>query len=401
MKLYAKSVITLAGVCLWGALPQVVVAQNEASSLYVEEGDKLLLFDGQLPPGSAKSDNPFSKRIGAALAAYEAEWLGLPNIDIAFGKTLKPGSIGPRVALVRKRLGLSDGDEFDAKMAKRVRLFRQMHGLSNGNQIDRDMVAALARGAGHYQRILKRNLAHADELPAYLGYRYVHVDLSNQRLQMIEDGVVIDEMAVVAGKASTPTPIMAGLLRHAVLSPYWNVPSDLVRDRYARRIIRGGDAYLAGAGFEVLTDYTDDARVIPASTVDWVAVERGEVGVRLRQKPGPGNGMGKVKFTFPNALGIYLHDTPSKHLFKETERLFSAGCVRVERPNDLGAWLFNGAMPAASGAREEVVSLPYPVPVYITYFTAQPDASGASHKITFRDDFYRHDAPKLSARSLD
>ena len=388
------------GAGLLGLCPIGASAKGDGfASLYVEDGDEKLLYEGQLPPGSAVQSNAFERALAAAHERYLSEWGGLPAVRIPAGADMKLGSSGARVGLLRKRLGLAPGNQFDAIVAERVRLFRQMHGLSDAARVDRAMLAALAKGPSHHARILKRNLDHAGELPAYLGYRYVHVDLTNQRLQMIEDGRVIDEMAVVAGKPTSQTPVMAGLLRHAVFSPYWNVPPDLVRESYARRIINGGKAYLARTGFEVLSDFTEDARVIPASSVDWHAVERGEITARLRQKPGPGNGMGAMKFMFPNALGIYLHDTPSKRLFGKSERLFSAGCVRVERPKDFAAWLYNGAVPLASGAPEQVEEFAFPVPIYITHFTASVAANSGGQQITFRDDIYGYDNRSLAQHS--
>ncbi len=396
-KPFFRQAIILVGAGLLGLCPSIVLAQGDGeSSIYVEDGDAALLYEGQLPPGSESVVNPFEQDLAAAHARYVKEWGALPAVTVPAGSDLSLGSSGARVALLRQRLGLSEGRQFDVPLADRVRLFRQMHGLSAAARVDRAMVSALNRGPAYYLAKIKRNLDHADELPSYLGYRYVHVDLTNQRLQMIEDGRVVDEMAVVAGKPVTPTPIMAGLVRHAVLSPYWNVPPDLLRKTYARRIINGGSAYLRRTGFEALSGWEDDARVLPASSVDWRAVERGESDVRLRQKPGPGNGMGKVKFMFPNALGIYLHDTASKQLFSKPERLFSAGCVRVERPQDFGAWLFNGQMPQPSGTPEEQVNLPFPVPIYITYFTAKPSMEGGEMRISYRDDIYSLDRTRLA-----
>ena len=394
---YLRRSLAVLGAGLLGLSPTVASASEDGlSTLYVEKGDAHLLYEGQLPPGSEEAPvNPFKASLQTAYTRYIGAWAGLEEIRIPAGGTLAQGASGSRVALLRQRLGMAPGSAFDAAMTERVRLFRAMHGLSAGGQVDSAMVTALNRGHRHYTRILERNLRHADELPAYLGYRYVHVDLTNQRLQMVEDGQVIDSMAVVAGKPNSQTPVMAGLLRHAVLKPYWNVPADLVRDRYARRIINGGQAYLRRTGFQVMSDFTHDATVVPASSIDWRAVERGDFPVRLRQKPGPGNGMGDVKFMFPNALGIYLHDTASTQLFSRSERLYSAGCVRVERPMDFGRWLFNGEMPQSSGMPEEQVNMPFPVPIYITYFTAVPDGD----RIAFRSDIYNRDARQFAQLS--
>jgi murein L,D-transpeptidase YcbB/YkuD len=120
------------------------------------------------------------------------------------------------------------------------------------------------------------------------------------------------------------------------------------------------------------------------------------VKVNLRQRPGPANSMGKMKFMFPNTAGIWLHDTPEKEKIDEAARLQSNGCVRLEDAPRFARWLFNGRPPSPKGARpEQKVDLPQLVPVYITYLTAVP--SGSS--IVYFDDFYGKDraAPRRFA----
>ena len=399
MKLFRQFLIAtwIAAFAMMAPSP-ALAAGDGVSSLYVEEGDSPLLYEGQMPPGAAEAGTPvqnhLAQQMSAALDRYLTEWSNLPEVNLPAGSTLRPGASGSRVEALRMRLGLAAGTGFDQDMAERVRLFRQMHGLSDGTSIDRGMMAALNRGHAHYAQILARNLAHAEELPGFLGHRYVMVDLATQQLQMVENDQVVDTMRVVAGKPETPTPIMAGLLRHAVFNPYWNVPPDLTQATYARRIINGGNAYLSRTGFQVVDQFGPDASVIPTGDVDWRAAARGETQVFLRQRPGAGNGMGDMKFMFPNALGIYLHDTPSTHLFAENTRLFSAGCVRLERPEDLGLWLYNGMMPEVGSAPEQIVPLQFPVPIYIGYFTAMPEGD----RIAFREDVYSRDVglPELA-----
>ncbi len=390
--LAAQSDLTALGIA--GFTLNSLPSPTSASSIYVEPQDEPLLYEGQLPPGSPPVSNPFKANLERAIQIYRADWARLPDVPLASGPVLQEGSSGERVTALRARLGLRPDGRFDTMVAARVGEFRDAHGLAAGSHVDAQMVAALNRDPSHYVRILERNLAHAADLPDYLGHRYVHVDLATQRMALIEDGRVVDTMAVIAGKASSQTPAMAGLLRHAVLNPYWNVPPDLVRQRYARRIIAGGRSYLTRTGFQAMTGYEADAQVIPASEVDWHAVERGDTDVRLRQLPGPGNGMGDIKFMFPNSLGIYLHDTPSKHLFARATRLESAGCVRLERPMHFARWLFSGEVPAPDGSPEQIARLPFPVPIYLTYFTAMP--SGAEQdtlRISYREDVYGFDRP--------
>jgi murein L,D-transpeptidase YcbB/YkuD len=127
--------------------------------------------------------------------------------------------------------------------------------------------------------------------------------------------------------------------------------------------------------------------------VNWREVVSGTRTVRVRQRPGPGNSMGKVKFNFPNGEGIFLHDTPSKHLFAKASRDLSNGCIRLEDAFRLGEWLMKGPAVAPSSEPEIHVALPEPVRVYVTYLTAQPTAADAEGhtQLSYVKDIYSID----------
>jgi murein L,D-transpeptidase YcbB/YkuD len=234
---------------------------------------------------------------------------------------------------------------------------------------------------------LRLNLERARAIP-HRQDRYVLVDAGAQQLWMYEGGRAIGSMRVIVGRTSEPTPMLAGNLRTAVLNPYWYVPPDLVRTRVMPGIRSEGMKYLRANGYEVMTDWTDNARVVDPETVNWDAVAAGRIELPMRQRPGPANSMGTMKFMFPNDFGIYLHDTPQKELFGQADRRQSAGCVRLQDAPRLARWLFGKAPKAPAGATEHEVALPAPVPVYITYLTAQPGKTG----IAFRKDFYGRDS---------
>ena len=239
------------------------------------------------------------------------------------------------------------------------------------------------------------NMDRARALPS--GGRYVLIDLASQRLWMIDGGQPVDSMRVVVGKAGMPTPLLAGTIRQATLNPYWNVPVDLARHNIAPAVLKGGAAYLAAKGYEVLSGWSADAQPLAPGSVDWSAVAEGETEIRVRQRPGQGNMMGAMKFEFPNRHGIYLHDTPDKGLFRLGSRTASSGCVRLEDAARLGRWLL-GREPVATGdAPEQQVALPVPVPVYITYLTVRPEGG----ELKMAEDIYGLDraaAVKMAAR---
>jgi len=196
--------------------------------------------------------------------------------------------------------------------------------------------------------------------------RYVLVDATSARLYMMEDGHVQDSMRVIVGKPETPTPELKSVLNYETLNPYWHVPADLTQKLVAVRVLKDGPSYLTDHGYDVVSGYTTDARVLPASSVDWKAVAAGSAQVYVRQRPGPANSLGHFKFDLPNGDGIYLHDTPKKELFASEERNLSHGCVRLEDAQRLARWLLGKDPPAAS-VPEENIPLPRPVPITISY----------------------------------
>lgn len=216
------------------------------------------------------------------------------------------------------------------------------------------------------EKVVRANLERLRALPAELGERYVIVDIPAARLWLYENGRPVDSMRVIVGRTEHPTPLMAATLRYAIFNPYWNVPEDLARDRYAPMVLREGVGALERQRMEVLSDWSTSAVPVDPRSVDWPAVAQGRVALRLRQKPGPRNGMGSVKFMMPNKRGIYLHDTPDRADFRHEHRLKSAGCVRVEDAERLARWL---GVSARDQGPEQRVALATPVPIYLVYRT--------------------------------
>jgi murein L,D-transpeptidase YcbB/YkuD len=247
---------------------------------------------------------------------------------------------------------------------------------------------------GDKQRaILAINLQRARILPTDQK-RYLVVNTATQRLYMYEGDKLADSMKVVVGqeRPDRKTPTMAGYLYYAALNPYWNVPPDLVWDDVGKYVDEYGLSYLKSRGYEVLSDWSDNATPVDPSTIDWKAVEDGSVQIRVRQLPGKENFLGKVKYNFTNPYGVYLHDTPRKELLDKDQRLFSGGCIRLEDADRLGRWLFGHQLQATSDDPEIKVKLDQPIPVYVVYMTAVPNGSS----ITYMDDVYGWDSERLA-----
>ena len=187
--------------------------------------------------------------------------------------------------------------------------------------------------------------------------RYVLVDAASARLFMMEDGRVRDSMRVIVGKPAAATPALRSVLYYATLNPYWNVPPDLAQTLIAPRVLKDGPTYLTERGYEVVSSFADP-QVLPPDDVEWEKVAAGEATVKIRQRPGPANSMGQMKFNLANAEGIYLHDTPKKELFAKDDRNLSNGCVRLEDAPRFARWLLGSDPPLGSAAPEQQIPLP-------------------------------------------
>jgi len=338
-------------------------------------------------------------KLRRGLMKYRQRWGSLPDIQIPSGAVMKAGSKDARVALLRQRLGLPAGGQFDAALEKKVRDYQAAHGMKVDGVVGNGTIASLNKGADHYERLIILNMERARRLPAAADKgRYILVDAGAAKLYMYENGKAVDSMNVIVGDSDRQTPMMAAELRFIQLNPYWNVPPDLSRTIVAKRVLEQGLSYLTERDYEVLSDWTDEATLLDPATVDWQGVYDGTVDIRLRRGPGPWNSMGDMKFMIPNDFGIYLHDVPEpeKPMFVTDDRWISNGCVRLQDAERLETWVF-GRPPVPSGESEERVDVPDPVPVYITYFTVAPGEDG----VVFRPDRYNRDEKLLARVKLD
>ncbi len=341
--------------------------------------------------------SPLYTSLRRGLMRYRAAWSHLPQVPLETGPMLRRGATGERVARLRERMGLPAGDRFDEALAAALQRYQEVHGLKADGVAGATTIASLNLGARHYERVLLLNLERARGLPGPNERgRYILIDAGEARLYMYEDGRLADSMKVIVGKAASPTPMMASMLRYASVNPYWNVPPDLARSLIAPKVLSQGLRHLNDERYEVLSDWTEAAQPVDPTTIDWSAVAQGTIEPRVRQLPGRGNSMGDIKFMMPNDFGIYLHDTPDKGLFAQANRWISNGCVRLEDAGRMTRWLFGRAPRSDNPDAEQRVDLDTPVPVYITYLTAEASQNG----VRFRADPYGRD-PELLARNAE
>lgn len=339
--------------------------------------------------GSGKSGpNPLFVDLARGLKTYQADWGQLPQGRIAAGSALKPGAVGKRIDALRVRLGLPRAGGYDDSLTRAVTNYQRVHGLAPVDGIaGPGTIASLNRGATYYERRIAINMERAYRLPTIGTFKkYVVVDSGGAEAYLFDRDRLADSMRVVVGSPKTKTPMMAVLMRNAKANPYWNVPPDLIRSLTAKRVREQGVSYLDQFHYELLSDWTDNARKVDPKTVNWKRVAAGKSDLRVRQLPGPWNSMGAMKFEMPNDYGIYLHDTPHKELFAQQDRWLSNGCVRLADYRRFADWVF-GRMPKAGSPWEQNFDLPRPVPIYLTYLTVTPSDEG----VLFRADPYALD----------
>jgi murein L,D-transpeptidase YcbB/YkuD len=338
---------------------------------------------------------PFYRHLHRALEHYQrvVDSGGWPPVGP--GPTLEVGDRGERVLKIRRRLvaegnpteaglaaGAADPQAYDSALARAVRHFQERHGLEPDGTLGAETVETMDVPAEERLLAVQLNLDRWRWLPRDLGERYVMVNVAGFQLSVMEKAAPVLRMNVVVGKDARRTPLFQDTLEYMVANPYWNVPPNIARKDILPLAARDPD-YLARNGFEVVN-------------------RRGGSGSGLRQRPGRSNALGEVKFVFPNDMDVYLHDTPARHLFKETRRAFSSGCIRVEKPKELAEYLLrtSTSLPPGSydslvaGSRERWVRLERGVPIYILYFTAWAEEDGT---VFFYRDIYDRDQVVMAA----
>lgn len=235
-------------------------------------------------------------------------------------------------------------------------------------------------------------------IPKDLGRRHLMVNIADYTLIGVEEGRTRLQMRVIVGRTYRKTPVFSEEMTYLVLNPYWVIPHKLALKDVVPKI-RKDPGYSHRQGIRVFTDWGPNAVELNRDDVDWDQMASGKLGLRLRQDPGPHNALGRIKFMLPNKYAVYLHDTPARRQFTALSRSFSSGCIRVEDPIGLAAFVLDDASawdPAAIQAiimagERRVLRLNRPIPVHILYWTAWSDAAGRIH---FRDDIYDRD-PQL------
>lgn len=320
------------------------------------------------------------------------------------GRKVLPGQAYAGLALVAQRLGalgdLAPGgaapERSDPGLVAALQAFQERHGLTPDGILGAGTLRELEVTPAARVRQIELGLERLRWTPPLQGPHMVVVNVPEfvlRAFDVSEKGVDVRlTMKVIVGKAlRTRTPLLAESMRFIEFSPYWNVPPSIARDETVPRL-RRDPGYLEREGLEFVTASGQVVTTLAPSHLD--AVLRG--GWRIRQRPGPQNALGGIKFVFPNNANIYLHDTPARGLFERERRDFSHGCVRLEAPVALArfvlrnepAWTEERIRHAMTAGVSTTLRLEHPVPVLIAYSTVVARAG----TVYFYRDLYGHDA---------
>lgn len=324
------------------------------------------------------------------------------------GPTLIPGKRHPHVAVLRQRLAVpvpaaatdgppADAELYDSSLQAAVETYQRENGMKPDGLVGRRTRITLNGGnpdQGEAKRKVDEELLIANMeawrwMPEDMGATHVWVNLPEYMVRVVKNGAVIHEERIISGQVDKQTPVFSHELETVVLHPFWGVPESIKVKELLPTLARGGTLQRQGLRLQY------NGKDVDATQIDW---SRADIRhYHVYQPPGDSNVLGVVKFLFPNKHQVYMHDTPTKHLFASSQRTFSHGCMRVRNPMKLAEVILkeDKGWDAAqvqnllqTGPENNNIALESKIPVHVTYFTATVDDQG---ELRTRPDMYLHE----------
>ncbi|MEH6579425.1 MAG: L,D-transpeptidase family protein [Amphritea sp.] len=294
---------------------------------------------------------------------------------------------------------------FDVMLHQALSRFQERHGTKIDGILGPESRRLLNITPRHRADLLMLNLDRQEDFLTHSGQRYIQVNIPEYKLRLYDQGEVLLDMKTIIGRKTRQTPVFNTTVKTLVINPSWNVPKSIAF-KDILPLWRKDKSYLSRRNLIVLSGWSDVRVVVPTDQVDPEEMYQGAKYYRLWEPPGIKNALGRIKFISRSQYAIYLHDTPTRHLFNQPKRAFSSGCIRLEKARDLAdALLMLASKPESPDLdplfdtdKTHKVSLAEPVPLYVTYWTAWVDENGV---LNFRDDLYRHDRVELAQRKRE
>ncbi len=333
-----------------------------------------------------------------------------PKLDlIADGPKVKPGKTDGRIPMIRARLqtlgfmtvevsGSDNVNQLDQDMAIALMAFQTSKKMKPTGIVDSATIKAFNKDdvADQHDKLVY-NLERLRWLPKNMGARHVLVNQAAFEVNVMDNGKSTWKSRVVVGQPTKQTYAFSDQIETVVFNPTWGVPASIIVNEYGPKS-RKNPSYLDNNGFIVKDK---NGNVISSTSIDWWNLGQAP-SFGVQQPAGDGNALGELKFLFPNAHDIYMHDTPSKDLFASAMRAFSHGCVRVQNPREFAQVLLGWDKATVAknieGQDSHSVPLKTKVPVHLTYFTAWADETG---KVQYFDDIYGRDTAMAKALAYD
>lgn len=331
---------------------------------------------------------------------------------VTLDETLTLGKSSEGVPSLRQRLIVTrdyepceesnEGLVYDKCLQKAVRHFQKRNGLDDDGEVGPNTLAVLNKTVDERIETMLLNLDRIKWLNDPKSKRHVIINIPDFMLYFEEDGELIQTMRTIVGTPKNPTPIFSNSVKTIVLNPQWNVPKSIIQKEYIPKLLRN-PGVLRKEKIEVYNGWGRDARKVNPASVNWRAYRYSKtVPYRFAQTAGTHNALGKVKFLFPNKFSVYMHDTPTKHLFKKDKRAFSHGCIRLQKPIELLETFstfednvdFEKSQKVLKGTKKVYLPLEERVPIDVVYLTAWVDYDG---ELQFRNDVYHYDEMQLKS----
>ena len=336
---------------------------------------------------------------------FEKQYDGKPLPAVT--KTIAPGSPYEGVPQLTKLLRLvgdlpadasvaPDATVYEGPLVDAVKNFQRRHGREADGRLGAQTVTDLNVPLSTRVRQMQLTLERWRWLSIANHSAPIVANIPEFRVRAYDENFKVAlSMNVVVGKAyGHTTPVFMDNMQYLIFRPYWSVPYSIAKTEFLSHIASDPD-YLAKKNFEVVDSRQD---VVASGPVSGDVLQQLRAGkLFIREKPGPKNSLGLVKFIFPNNYDVYMHDTPAHELFSKTRRDFSHGCIRLERPADMAVWVLRNnpgwnaerVRAAMDGTATQQVNLAHPIPILIVYGTAIVPEDGL---VYFFDDIYGHDA---------